>query len=165
MGKQGKLTSHLGEWGEGGCGVKRARKSMHLSCTSRNLKSGLRVKHIPSWVNKERITSENLSGIRMGYWYTNWLNFPAAYKVTRTADMSLSLRWITKLKIKDSFLLAFKDKTISEVLARTYSHKIVLPLETYMCNIKIEDIPSPTIILPMGPNIESWALTQQAQVN
>jgi len=34
--------------------------------TSRNLKSGFSVKQMPSWVNKDRITSENLSGIRMG---------------------------------------------------------------------------------------------------
>ena len=45
-----------------------------LLVTSRNLKSGWSVRHIPSWVRRERITRENLSGILIGYWYTIWLN-------------------------------------------------------------------------------------------
>lgn len=62
------------------------------SLTSRNLKSGWSVKQMPSWVNKDRITRENLSGIRMGYWYTSWLNFPSALK-THINWISVTILW------------------------------------------------------------------------
>mmetsp|Transcript_8334 Transcript_8334/g.31156 ORF Transcript_8334/g.31156 Transcript_8334/m.31156 type:complete len:200 (-) Transcript_8334:1348-1947(-) len=57
--------------------------------TSRNRKSGLKVMQMPSCVSKDRMTRLNRSGIRMGYWYTSWLNAPVTVRKLKFARLAV----------------------------------------------------------------------------
>ena len=50
---------------------------------------GLKVMQMPSCVSKDRMTRLNRSGIRMGYWYTSWLNAPVTVRKLKFARLAV----------------------------------------------------------------------------